>query len=56
MTSTMISVEIEVEVFYDESTKEPRTAVIQTVGIPIEAHGWIQATALDQYERQIAKP
>ncbi len=53
--SVMISVEIEVEVVFDEKTKEARTAVIQTADIPHEAHGWIKAAAIEQFERAMAR-
>lgn len=51
MDSMMITVQVEVEVFFDERTKTAERAEVQTVGIPDAAHGWIKAAALDQFDR-----
>jgi hypothetical protein len=51
MDSMMLTVSVEVEVFFDERTKSAQRAEIQTMGIPKEAHGWVKAAALDQFDR-----
>lgn len=54
MDSMMITVQVEVEVFFDERTKTAERAEIQTMGVPDVAQGWIKAAALDQFDRRFS--
>lgn len=54
MNSTMVTVEIEVEVFHDKDLN-PASAHIHTAGVPLAAHGWVKAAALDVFEERVKR-